>query len=144
MKVFFLYYVLTTNYKLCQVYIHIQMRYHPLFYFWLHIRYKANPCPSKVLALYILLWDNSNNSPLFFYVFSWVIRVFSNSQGLLYPSLDKGAYILRRLVYSHKGLINPVNEFLEMLAQIIIRRFHIVTIFYVFFPEPPRPDNYIG
>ena len=47
----------------------------------------------------------------------------------------------RRLVNSQKRLVKPVDQLLELLAKVVVRVLHVVSVLNVLFPEVPRPDQ---
>ena len=62
----------------------------------------------------------------------------SNSMGLLRGLRRTGTNF-----NPQKRLIEPIDELLKLLTEIIVRILHEVTIFDILLPEPPRPDEHI-
>ena len=45
------------------------------------------------------------------------------------------------MIHAEERLVKPEDELLEVLTQVIIRVFHVVSVFHVLLPEPPSPDQ---
>lgn len=53
----------------------------------------------------------------------------------------QGRKHLRRLVDSKEGLVQSIDELLELLTGVIVGVFHIIPLLYVFLPKIPSPDQ---
>ena len=62
-------------------------------------------------------------------------------QGLKVRPVEDRHVRERGLVDSQEGLVEAVDELLELLAQVVVRIFHVVSFLNVAFPEVPRPDQ---